>query len=109
VQGPPHSDCEREESERRLRLVIGQWDRAFSEAREERELPTSGACMAVAPSCVEWAVAGPSVRGRESGAEKERSGPARVSILSLFLFLFFSFLFLKFNLNSILIVNSCSF
>jgi hypothetical protein len=56
-------------------------------------------------------VAGPSVRGRASGAEKERSGPARVSILSLFLFLFFSFsfLFLKFNLNSYLIVNSCSF
>jgi hypothetical protein len=73
--------------------VIGQWDRAFSEAREERELPTSGACMAVAPSCVEWAVARPSVRGRESGAEKERSGPARVSILSLFLFLFFHFYF----------------
>jgi hypothetical protein len=55
ARGPPHSDSEREESERRLRLVTSQWDRAFSYAREERELPTSGACVAVAPSYAEWA------------------------------------------------------
>jgi hypothetical protein len=56
ARGPPHSDfVEREETERRLRLVTGQWDRAFREAREERELPTSGACVAVTPSCAGWA------------------------------------------------------
>jgi hypothetical protein len=110
ARGPPHSGFEREETERRLRLVTDQWDRAYSEAREERELPTSGACVAVAPSCAGWAGIWVERARQREWAEKERAAQlGLVSFLYFCSFFFFSFLFLTFNLNSILIVNSFSF
>jgi hypothetical protein len=72
ARGPPHSDCVREETEQRLRLVTSQWDRAFSEAREEKELPTSGACVAVAT------IAGSGARGAEMGRARVRVKWARL-------------------------------